>query len=73
MGFKARKQHRGKTAAEVVEAWLAEAGGRPAHVYRREHRGVRVLMFVTGDGVEAETGLGLGVQSVIAAELADAT
>ena len=73
MGHKPRKQARGKTAAEVVEAWLAETGGRKAHAYRREHAGVHVLMFVAGDGVAAETGLGLGVQSVIAAEIADAT
>lgn len=73
MGHKPRKQQRGKTAAQVVEAWLAETGGREAHVYRRERNGVHVLMFVAGPGVTAESGLGLGVQSVIAAEIADAS
>lgn len=70
MGHKARTRPRPKTAAEVVETWLAETGGRTAHAYRREHNGVHVLMFVAGDEVTAETGLGIAVQSVIASEIA---
>ena len=70
MGLKPRARRRGKTAVEVVEGWLAESGASEAHVYRRELGGVSVLMFVAGDDVTAETGVGLGVQTVIAAEIA---
>ena len=69
MGHKPRARRRGKTAAEVVERWMAQTGGREAHVYTREFKGIHVLMFVAGEPVDAETGLGLGVQAVISSEI----
>lgn len=48
---------------------MAHTGGREAHVYTRDFKGIHVLMFVAGDQVDAETGLGLGVQAVISSEI----
>ena len=60
---------RGKRAAEISESGLATTGEREANVYTRDHNGVNVLMFVAGDEIAAEPGLGIGVQPGIAAEI----
>jgi hypothetical protein len=68
MGFKARRRG-GKTAREIVERWLADTGAKQTHVYTRSFDGVNVLLFVSGDDVDAESGLGRGVKAVIDYEI----
>jgi hypothetical protein len=69
MGLKPRKNRSGKTAADVVTEWMGENEGRPAHAYDREANGIRILMFVSGDEIDADNGLGLGVLAAISSDI----
>ncbi len=70
MGLKARPKRPGKTPADLIAEWRGRAGdSHPVHAYQREAGGVHVLVLVTGAPVEAETGLGLAVQAIIADEM----
>jgi len=72
MGLKARPKRAGKTPADLVAAWRDKAGvSHPVHAYQREAGGVHVLVFVAGEPVTGETGLGLAVQAIIADEMRD--
>ena len=70
MGMKARPVRAAPTPADVVADWREGTGTEyPVHVYRRAAGGVHVLVFVTGEPVAADTGVGLAVQAIIADEM----